>query len=255
MYSLRVGSSRSATVLPVVDTMKARPEQTWASLLPLRSRGCRCLNQLPERLLQELFPTLFEVALLAQRLPVEVPLLARFPVEILLHIVSFLPPESAVSLSLVSRHYYTLLSRDVDLTLKQNQPAKKRLLRLLEVDWPHLMACHACNMLFSWKWKPNRALSIYTCPSSGRQSSSHLSGISLCCGYLHPDMSFSIVEAYIRGYEMGPAYGPPLSELTHSCRGRLQSDDRREARLTVRARVVQGKFLLHHTMRANICLA
>ena len=62
------------------------------------------------------------------------------------------------------------------------------------------------------------------------------------------------VEAYISGYEMGPAYGPPLSELTHSCRGFLPCDDKQEIQQSTHARGVRGKLLLYKTLLTSISL-
>ena len=83
-------------------------------------------------------------------------ILARFPVEILLHVVSFLPPESAVSLSLLSKYSYATLNSHIDITLGRGPQDKKHLLHLLEIDWPDLMACHGCNILYPWKRSPDQ---------------------------------------------------------------------------------------------------
>lgn len=177
-------------------------------------------------------------------------ILARFPVEVLLHVISYLPPESAISLSLASKYYYATLSPHVDLTLSRSPQNKKRLLRLLEVDWPDMMACHGCNVLYRWKQTPVK----YVCWETTLRYKDHLRGVRLCFDHTHFTMYLSVVEAYIRGHEMGPAYGPPLSELTHSCRGRLFGDDKKETEHSIQARVVRGKLLLHRTFKTPISL-
>ncbi|RMZ76466.1 hypothetical protein DV738_g4874, partial [Chaetothyriales sp. CBS 135597] len=64
------------------------------------------------------------------------------------------------------------------------------------------------------------------------------------------------VEAYLRGAELGPAYGPPLSDLAHQCSGVFTSETGHRyndnIKRTIRARVVRGKLVLHRTFKKSV---
>jgi hypothetical protein len=167
--------------------------------------------------------------------------LARLPAELLLRIVSFLPAGSIACLSLTSKCYYAALSDQFDLKLQENPKEKQRFLRLLEEDLPEMMACYSCNALYSWK-KQQR----YLCPNQHNYTS--LQRGSLWCFAHDPAFIYrEMVDAFLRGFEKGPKYGPQLLELAHKCKcdGSVLNCAGKKIWRSLDARVIKGKLMLH----------
>ncbi|KAK5560469.1 hypothetical protein LTR46_000777 [Exophiala xenobiotica] len=177
--------------------------------------------------------------------------LTLLPAELLLHIASFLPPENVACLALASKHYYSLLRPEVDLTLP-NPKEKQRFLRLLEEDHPELLACRNCNILYRWRNDKN-----WLCPRHFRNGhyilNGHYSAVRSCGVHKTMRVYPEIVDAYLRGSNKGPAYGPQLSGLAHRCEHWSLSVCKRtgcfgkadNTSMAMEARVVDGKFILH----------
>ncbi|KAK5462782.1 hypothetical protein LTS15_002494 [Exophiala xenobiotica] len=169
--------------------------------------------------------------------------LTNLPTEILLRINSYLLLQSKICLSLTSKSFFAALSTEVD--LKISVPEEKALLlRLLERDLPDRMLCFYCNKLYLWKFFRGRVYD-YKCPllNHGIEPTYLL---TTCSRIRHLyAMRREMVDAFLRGFELGPAYGPQLSELAHECDSRCYYSDHISRRFE--ARVVQGKLILHAT--------
>jgi len=76
------------------------------------------------------------------------PNLLTLPTELLLEIIAFLPPASVASLSLVSKHLFTVIDPTVfrSLAIKDKQ-SYIQLLEILQKDRPHLIFCTFCMSL------------------------------------------------------------------------------------------------------------
>lgn len=86
--------------------------------------------------------------------------LERLPVEVLLHIIFFLPASSIACLSLTSRWHHEALKNRADPKMRHDHLEKARFIRLIEDDLPDMMACCICNILYHWqKWRR------YMCPN------------------------------------------------------------------------------------------
>jgi hypothetical protein len=136
----------------------------------------------------------------------------RLPLELISHIMHFLPPESCAALSLVSKAFYWCCSQSLRISDTLADPtAKRRFLLLIERDQPQLLLCAYCNMLYKWR-KHYRFGCARTHPKR------YLSLISLC--YTHmPYLCRNVQDLILRCDESGPAYGLPVTYLEHSCNG------------------------------------
>ena len=176
--------------------------------------------------------------------------LEEMPAEILLHIASFLPASSVASMSLTSkRHHKTLLDSSV-LELRDNCRERVRFLRLLEVDLPKMMVCCSCNILYRWK-KSDR----YLCPN--RFNHAKVDRGALWCFAHHPAFIYrNMVDAFLRGFERGPLYGPQLEELSHNCKSDSSLAFYKSEHIdnSLDARVVMGKLLLHSVHQLSVPL-
>ncbi|KAK5191775.1 hypothetical protein LTR92_008356 [Exophiala xenobiotica] len=168
--------------------------------------------------------------------------LTNLPTEILLGINSYLPPQSKICLGLTSKSCFAALSTEVDLKIAVPEE-KALLLRLLERDLPDRMLCFYCNKLYLWKFFRGRVYD-YNCPLRNHGIKPTYS-LTTCTRIRHLYvMRREMVDAFLRGFELGPAYGPPLSELAHECGSQCYySADHMSSRFE--ARVVQGKLILH----------
>ena len=176
--------------------------------------------------------------------------LTNLPTEIILHINSCLPPQSKICLGLTWKSFWAALNKEVELKIPVPEE-KSLLLRLLERDLPSRMLCFHCNKLYCWKIFRG-GVSDYRCPLRGHGIEPRYS-LATCTSlrHLHP-LRREMVDAFLRGFEFGPAYGPQLSELAHECEPRCFWNDHVASKFE--ARVVQGKLILHATYRKSIRL-
>lgn len=183
---------------------------------------------------------------------VALPGLARLPPELLLQIILYLPAESAAVVALISKYYYVALKQYV-LPGLSDIAAKKRFLRLLEVDLPEYIACYHCDILYQWKASAPR----YECPRrfSGGTYPYHSSGPMYCPQHFPCRLTLEAVAVFLRGYERGPAYGPQLQELYHKCDAALPRHYLTPgvSRDTA-ARIVNGKLQLRISCSLQVSL-
>jgi F-box-like len=106
--------------------------------------------------------------------------LARLPVELLLLIFAFLPPESVAAAGLASKDLFDrVLSTDGYLFC--DPLVKQRFLLLLEQDLPSHILCYTCNKLYNWRKSPILvSLQRYCCPARCQDSHPHFA--RLCGG-------------------------------------------------------------------------
>ncbi len=182
---------------------------------------------------------------------VALPGLARLPPELLLQIIQYLPAESAAVVSLISRYHYVVLKQYV-LTGLSDKAAKKRFLRLLEVDLPEYIACPCCDILYRWK----ASAPMYSCPRRRYdQGTRYLHNVAPMIRPQHYPWALPLeaIAAFLRGYERGPAYGPQLQEFYHKCDGPQRYLTPGVSRDT-EARVVNGKLLLRTSYSLQMSL-
>lgn len=179
--------------------------------------------------------------------------LARLPLEILLQVIQYLPAESAAAVALISKYHYLALKQDV-LPGLADTAAKKRFLRLLEVDLADYIACHRCDILYRWKASAPR----YRCPRRYHHGMWRLhtsEPIGTYCPEHYPrQLPLETVAAFLRGYERGPAYGPQLQELHHKCTGAALCGWPRNISRETAARVVNGRLLLRVSCNLQVSL-
>ncbi|KAK5279854.1 hypothetical protein LTR40_007184 [Exophiala xenobiotica] len=181
---------------------------------------------------------------------VALPGLTRLPPELLLEIIQYLPADSAAVVALISKYHYAALKHYVLPGLSDNA-AKKRFLRLLEVDLVEYIACHCCDILYRWK----ASAPWYQCPGRFHEGMcyKHTLGSMYCPQHGPRGLPLETVAAFLRGYERGPAYGPQLQELHHKCDGTLHYWSPGVSRDTA-AQVVNGKLLLrtYYSMQVSL---
>lgn len=193
---------------------------------------------LPVRILLRIWKLL---NLLADKAPAKQPspTLATLPLEILLQIVSYLPAESIVCLSLTSKDYYAALSTRFAMTFTDTD-MKERFIRLLEEDVPDLMVCRGCNILYRW-----RRTRTFLCPRHFYQFPTHGVAITICPAHYPGRMYREVVDLFVRGHAKGCAYGLPLSKLAHEC-------DQTNLWRAVEGRVIGGKLMVHVAAETSI---
>lgn len=172
--------------------------------------------------------------------------LTLLPTELLPHLASFLPVENVACLALTSKYFHSTLSTEIDITLP-NPEQKNRFLRLLERDFPQLLTCRTCNILYRW----NRWFRSYECPRHDQVIERHYGAVTYCAQHLRSRVPTEVVDAFIRGFQYGPRYGPQLAKLFHSCVYLLGQE---EIRWTLEARVVDDKLILHSTYKLHIVM-
>ncbi|KIX92038.1 uncharacterized protein Z520_12254 [Fonsecaea multimorphosa CBS 102226] len=176
--------------------------------------------------------------------------LTSLPTELLLIIASSLPPSALACLMLTSKHFYNTLAYEFDPRMQHHPEEKALFVRLLEKDLPHMLACYSCDILFDWRKKPR-------CRCPNHHNHLFLTFDPLWC-YVHSPalISREMVDAFVRGYEKGPEYGPQLEELTHKCKrdgGWYPTRGKKVAR-RLDARVQQGRLIVHgvYSMRVPL---
>lgn len=172
--------------------------------------------------------------------------LTLLPTELLLHIASFLPVENAVCLALTTKYFHSTLSTEIDMTLP-NPEQKNRFLRLLERDFPQLLTCRTCNILYRW----NRWFRSYECPRHDQMIERHYGAVPYCSQHVRSRVPTEVVDAFIRGFQYGPRYGPQLVKLFHSC---VYLSGPEEIRWSLEARAVDDKLILHSTYKLHIVM-
>ncbi|EXJ53700.1 uncharacterized protein A1O5_13056 [Cladophialophora psammophila CBS 110553] len=176
--------------------------------------------------------------------------LTSLPPELLLCLADFLPPSSVASLGFTSKYCRAVLDKRHDIRLEQDPEEKARFVQMLERDVPHMLACYSCKVLFNWRKKPKGV-----CPNHDNHR--NLNHGSLWC-YAHrpPFISRETVDAFLRGYEKGPKYGPQLAELAHECKGDGGWYPTKGEKIARRldARVQLGKLLLHGVYTLRVAL-
>lgn len=179
--------------------------------------------------------------------------LDKLPVEILLHIASFMPTSSIACMSLTSKWYHQVLSNQFDPKMQDDQTEKRLFLRLLEDDLPEQMVCSSCNTLYHWQpW--NECL----CPKNDAHVGAKRTMYWCCDHYLR--INRNMVDGFLRGFVKGSRYGPQLQELRHDCKpGRLMYHYYPKRQILIDrsldARVVSGKLLLHSVHMMTVSLS
>jgi F-box-like len=184
--------------------------------------------------------------------------LVQLPVELLLLILTSLPPESVVAVSLTCKDFFHLIPVGGGVVAGKNAALdKQRLLLLLERDLPDYLLCYTCNKLYRWK-RDRIAVSSYryTCPGRNRDSS-HSYFASLCGGCLngsslHRETRDLILRAHLRG----PDYGLPISYITHECVVRqCYNDLQTPISVKLRPKIVSGSLMLWRTEEIPVNLS
>lgn len=179
--------------------------------------------------------------------------LDKLPVEILLHIASFLPTSSIACLSLTSKWYHQVLSDQFDPKWRNNRTEKRRFLQLLEDDLPEQMLCSICNTLYRRHPRIASFCLSYLSHTSARST------VSRCSSHLL-FINRNMVDEFVRGFVKGPRYGPQLDELSHKCilgDATFPYDEKRGIFMSrsLDARVVKGKLLLHSVHKTSVILS
>jgi hypothetical protein len=163
--------------------------------------------------------------------------LSVLPAELLLQIVDEAEPESQLVLTMVSRRLRDLIYPSHNLG-RCKFPVRVKFLRLLEKDYPQLLLCEDCGIL--WPWRKYCKYRI-CCPQVaqhpwGSASSWEMRG---CGGSRSMFINADIIRLVLRAQECGGQYGLPLEMLN----GGRKSVANREMR-SHEARIVDGRIVL-----------
>ncbi len=180
------------------------------------------------------------------------PYLSEIPTELFLSIVDFLPPESAVCVSLLSRYHHEVLRTRIDMKFQRQATStsdKMRFVRLLERDIPKLIACNNCNKLYPWR--RNRANRLSACPRHHCRTPEYFGDQPT---FRIPEIvrnSRDVVDFFVRGLEIGTLNGPRLERLEHKERLPVWSAGNGIVTNT-QARVAEGRLLLRKTHELSV---
>lgn len=132
----------------------------------------------------------------------ELSALGKLPPELIIHIASFLPPDSAPSFSLCCRPIYFSLGTQYLKALEENEQLHRyKFLTLLERELPNYIACYYCKKLHAIS-KAHRHL------YSSRYTSHYLScwtaDLEHWTKYLiHPEFSFTVFQMTMKIHRQG----------------------------------------------------
>lgn len=152
------------------------------------------------------------------------PPLWQLPLEVILHILSFLPCESTIALSISCKPLYNRLFPLVKDGLC-NADTKYKFLRLLERDLQPYILCGSWWKLYKWDTAQRCAWNRWLCPKHSRRT--HPGATRLCTGHRFYRLEIQLRDLVLRAYEHGAGWGLPLSVLQQSCRERFQGAKRR----------------------------
>jgi hypothetical protein len=169
--------------------------------------------------------------------------LGTLPNEIILQIISFLPPESAASFSLCCLQIYSRLGRECLKSLEEEPSDRFKFLAILEREHSEYMLCYYCKKLHKI-CLPEQYL-LYWTPDIFQTCAGKL----LLCwkeenrhwGYLHPDFSFAVVQMAMKRYHQGRDYSDLLKGLSRNARSRQTGRDFWQHKSL--ARIIDGSFL------------
>jgi hypothetical protein len=191
--------------------------------------------------------------------------LSHLPIELLLSITAFLPPESVAALGLISKGFFSFVSIARS-QLRSDALIKQRFLLLLEEDLPDYLLCHTCNKLYNWRTSPILVSPYrYTCPARRRDPSAHPSFARLCgchpisslhLGIRVSNMQREIRDLILRASRKGSEFGLPLSYIAHECVvSQYYSDLPTPISVKLLPKIVAGSLLLRRVEEIVIDLS
>ncbi|KAI9892737.1 MAG: hypothetical protein M1814_001157 [Vezdaea aestivalis] len=162
----------------------------------------------------------------------------RLPHEVVLMIAQLLDQEYRVLLSLACRQFSDLLSSTFDLSLNRDEEWTRFAL-CFERDYPDHLPCRQCRGMYKWRPILDTAFHdiTYTCPCKLTRPD------FIRCEKIHQfsGVTRELVNLVLRGHDLGPQYGLPLSALNEI---RLfTGEDEAYCRMT-EARIYKGILFL-----------
>jgi hypothetical protein len=170
--------------------------------------------------------------------------IVRLPTEIIDQILTRLPSESVIALTLTCRHFYAEhFSRD---QAKHLPPAERlSILYWLERDVPHLYLCHRCQYLHAWCHTSHT-----TVVSEGYCNNFFPRRNAISGSLFAPDFMWELTPFQIRlamnRHVYGPLHGPSLSILGGS-RRTLHHSFGVSRRQSWSARIINDNLYIHGT--------
>ncbi len=171
-------------------------------------------------------------------------MLGNLPLELILYIARFLPPESASSFSLCCRPIYFTLGTQYLKTLEEDQQLDRyNFLALLERDLPNYISCYYCkklhgiNKAYRHTYYNRRFLGRNRWLTCWKADSEFMTYI-----YIHERFSFTIFQMTMKLYRQGLDYSKLLNLLSYKTKTNFRHCYV-EQRMAL-ARIVAGSLLI-----------
>lgn len=170
--------------------------------------------------------------------------LGKLPLELILRIARFLPPDSASSFSLCCRPIYFTLGTQYLKALEENEQLDRyKFLTLLERELPGCIACYYCKKLHAIN-KAHRHLysnRYYSC--AGDYSSCWIADSKLATYlYIHIDFSFTVFQMAMKLHRQGLDCSKLLSLLSYKTETHFQ--DGYVEQCTALTQIVAGSLFI-----------
>ncbi len=170
--------------------------------------------------------------------------LSKLPLELILHIACFLPPDSASSFSLCCRPIYFTLGNQYLKALEENEQLDRyNFLTLLERDLPNHISCCYCKKLHAINKAHQHLYSNRYYLGTGRYLSCWTADFDLwACVYIHYDFSSTIFQMTMKRHRQGLDCSKLLNLLSYKTKTRFRHGYVEQC--TALAKIVDGSLLV-----------
>jgi hypothetical protein len=180
--------------------------------------------------------------------------LGSLPLDLILHIAQFLPPESTLSFCLCCWPIYsTLKSQYVKIIKDDQQLDRYKFLTLLERDLPDYILCYYCRRLhaikkahqyfyYTWRYY-NRGYDLLCCQVDFNNMTS---------SYIHPAFSFTVFHMTMKLYRQGFDYSKLLKLLSHQSETYLDSSYSTIEKRSASSKIMAGSLFIREQRRFMI---
>jgi hypothetical protein len=180
--------------------------------------------------------------------------LRSLPLELILHIAQFLPPESTLSFCLCCWPIYsTLKSQYVKIIKDDQQLDCYKFLKLLERDLPDYISCYYCRKLHAIKkahqylyynWRYYNMGYVLPCCQVDFNTMTYL--------YIHPAFSFTVFHMTMKLYRQGSDYSKLLKLLSHQSETHFDGSYSTVEKRTASSEIVAGSLFIREQRRFMI---
>jgi hypothetical protein len=202
-------------------------------------------------------PVALEFSSLGRPIALKFSLLGSLPLELILYITQFLPPESTLSFCLCCWPIYSILKSQYVKIIKDDQQLDRyKFLTLLEQDLPDYILCYYCRRLHAmkkahqylyYKRRYDKGYFVPCCKVDYR---------TMTDMYIHPAISFTVFRITMKLYRQGFDYSKLLKLLSYQSESRTYSNGSYSTieKHTASSKIVAGSLFIREQRRFMIPL-